>query len=86
VIRFSDLVEGERGKTPVALHHQVTAAGFEIVWAEVTTPDVTDFDFRVVRTVIPGMQPLDNDHRYRYLGGRRLPRVKELNPDPHPFP
>ena len=86
VVRFSDLVERERAKTPVALHHQVAAAGFQIIWVEVTTPDVADFDFRVVRTIIPGMQPLDNDHRYRYLGGRRLPLAAELNPDPHPFP
>jgi ribosomal protein S12 methylthiotransferase accessory factor len=72
-------------------------AGFEAISVDVTTPDVRDFGFRVVRTVIPGMQPLDNDHRYRYFGGTRLTSVPEalghmslgggtFNPDPHPFP
>jgi ribosomal protein S12 methylthiotransferase accessory factor len=73
------------------------AAGLEPIWTEITTPDVSEFGFKVVRTVIAGMQPLDNDHRYRHLGGARLlsvPRklgyglrsIEELNPDPHPFP
>lgn len=71
--------------------------GLEPIWAEVTTPDVADLGFYVVRTVIPSAQPLDNDHLHRHLGGRRLHEVPErlgwairpveqLNPHPHPFP
>lgn len=72
------------------------AAGLEPLSVEVTTGDVAEMEIRVVRTLIPGMQPLDNDHRFRYLGGERLRSVPkrfgcqlsppDFNPDPHPFP
>ncbi len=70
--------------------------GLEAFWIDVTTPDARACGFHVVRTIIPHMQPLDNDHRYRYLGGARLRSVpaalgspcapEAWNPDPHPFP
>lgn len=78
------------------LTDRLAARGLEPIWIDVTTEDVRDCGFHVVRTVIPTMQPLDNDHRFRYLGGRRLREVaarygRDLdrtgtNPDPHPFP
>jgi ribosomal protein S12 methylthiotransferase accessory factor len=75
----------------------LAGAGFDAYSVDVTTPDIVDFGFHVVRTIIPGLQPLDNDHRHRYLGGRRLYDVPArygrtgltiaaLNPAPHPFP
>lgn len=95
LIGFDELVARERAKE-TTLERRVRAHGSEPVWVDVTTDDVADFSLRVARTIIAGMQPLDNDHRYRYLGGRRLlsvPRhfggavtLAELNPDPHPFP
>lgn len=79
-----------------ALVERLTARGLEAFWIDVTTPDVRECGFRVVRTIIPTMQPLDNDHRFRYLGGARLRQVaaargrdlerEGINPDPHPFP
>lgn len=79
-----------------SLQDRLAASGLEAFWVDVTTEDVRPLGFRVARTIIPTMQPLDNDHRYRYLGGPRLRTVpprygKDLaaagpNPDPHPFP
>lgn len=75
----------------------VRKLGFDGAWIDITSPDVAEFGFKVVRTVMPGFQPLDSDHRYRYLGGKRLAEAVErlggsrigpsgYNPDPHPFP
>lgn len=75
------------------------AAGLDVVAVDLTTADIDDVGLKVVRAVVPGLQPLDNDHTRRYLGGRRLYEVprklglvdrpirrQDLNPDPHPFP
>ena len=79
------------------MEERVAAAGLDAFWVDVTTEDVAEFGFHVIRTVMPGLQPLDNDHRYPYVGGSRrvtVPRALGLgtpteatvNPDPHPFP
>lgn len=73
--------------------------GLEVIIKDLTTPDIDGVGFKVVRAVIPGLQPLDVNHVYRYLGGKRLydapcqlghlthPRAEEdLNPFPHVFP
>lgn len=78
---------------------EVASRGLDVIAVDLTTPDIDDAGFKVVRAVIPGMQPLDIDHRYRHLGGRRLAEVPwrmglaaapvgedAFNPDPHPFP
>jgi ribosomal protein S12 methylthiotransferase accessory factor len=76
---------------------RIAAAGLDAFSVDVTTEDVAEFGFHVIRTVMPGMQPLDSDHRYPYIGGSRrvsVPRALGLgtpteatvNPDPHPFP
>ncbi|MBK9753961.1 MAG: YcaO-like family protein [Nannocystis sp.] len=91
LVNFASLVR-ERGP----LIERLAARGLAASWVEVTTPDVEQCGFHVVRTIIPGAQPLDNDHRSRYLGGVRLRSVptalgqpvepSDWNPDPHPFP
>ena len=66
---------------------------------DLTTVDINDVGFKVIRAVIPGMQPLDLDHTCPHLGGKRLYEVPyklglipkplkedEMNPNPHPFP
>ncbi len=71
----------------------------DIISYDLTTLDVDEVGFKVVRSVIPGMQPLDINHSRRYEGGKRLYEVpvqmglldkprcaRELNPFPHPFP
>jgi len=79
-----------------ALDGLLAESGLTAWWRELTTADVRAAGLAVVRTIIPGLQPLDNDHRFRYLGGSRLVRaarvlgvdgrLPELNPHPHPFP
>jgi len=59
-------------------------AGFDAVAVDLTTEDVDSVGYKVVHVVVPGLQPLDNDHTCMHLGGARL--HGELNPDPHPFP
>ena len=79
------------------LASRVAEAGFVAYWKDVTTVDLESAGFCVVRAVIPGMQPLDSDHRWRYLGGDRVIRVArsvgrhnftvdDYNGEPHPFP
>ncbi|ALC19224.1 YcaO-like family protein [Streptomyces pristinaespiralis] len=81
----------------ISISRSLHRAGLEAFWVDVTTEDVADFGFRVVRSVVPHAQPLDNDHRYRYMGGARVftvparlgyrrHQMADLNPDPHPFP
>jgi ribosomal protein S12 methylthiotransferase accessory factor len=73
--------------------------GFDVLVVDLTTRDVEEVGFRVVKVIIPGLQPLHGDHRFPFLGGRRLyevPRLlgytaqdteeEGLNPWPHPFP
>lgn len=73
--------------------------GFDVISYDLTTLDIDEVGFKVVRSVIPGMQPLDINHSRRYEGGKRLYEVpvqmgllekprsaRELNPFPHPFP
>ncbi len=71
----------------------------EVIVAELTTPDIDEAGFKVARVIIPGMQPLDINHNWRYLGGERLYSVPHdlgfskaptfedaLNQNPHLFP
>jgi ribosomal protein S12 methylthiotransferase accessory factor len=71
--------------------------GLEVITVELTTPDVAECGYRVLKIVVPGAQQLEGDHTHRLLGGSRLydvppafgtpPKdITELNPDPHPFP
>jgi ribosomal protein S12 methylthiotransferase accessory factor len=71
----------------------------DVIAADLTTPDIDEVGFKVVRVMIPGLQLLHGDHRYPFLGCERLFRMpqslgfretvstaKELNPFPHPLP
>lgn len=81
----------------VPVRERVRHAGLDPCWVDITTPDLRELGFVVTRVLMAGMQPLDNDHVHRYLGGGRLfsvppkvghprPTPTSLNPDPHPFP
>ncbi|HXY47032.1 MAG TPA: YcaO-like family protein [Thermoplasmata archaeon] len=73
-------------------------SGHEVFAVDLTTPDVGTCGFRVVKVMIPSLQPLEGDHTHRFLGGSRLyvvpgrlgyaarPRYETMNPDPHPYP
>lgn len=81
------------------LVQRLTERGHEVIVVDLTTADVAQLGFRVVRVLVPGLQPLHGQHRWPFLGGRRLydvPRrlghrpepsaARELSPFPHPFP
>ena len=73
------------------------APGLEVIVVDLTTSDVEGLGFKVVKVLIPGMQPIDFGPWQR-LGGPRLYEVparlgysaasgpQELNLFPHPFP
>jgi ribosomal protein S12 methylthiotransferase accessory factor len=80
-----------------SLEERILRAGLDALWVDVTTEDVAELAFRVVRTVMPGLHPLDNDHRYPHLGVKRRitvpvalglgnPGPMTYNRNPHPFP
>ncbi len=73
--------------------------GLEAIALDLTTPDIDEAGFKVVRAVVPGLHPLDVNHNYLYLGGKRLYQApydagllerphkeEELNMAPHCFP
>jgi len=76
----------------------LTAAGCRVAYANLTTPDVTPFPIRVVRTIVTDLQPIHFGFGMERLGGRRLfelPRKlnyaesirteTQLNRCPHPM-
>jgi ribosomal protein S12 methylthiotransferase accessory factor len=71
----------------------------DVILFDLTTSDIDEAGYKVIRAVIPGLQPLDTNHNYRHLGGERLYNVpvklglretplnpNELTPYPHMFP
>ncbi len=66
-------------------------------YVDVTTVDVEELGLKVVKVIMPELQPLYLDERFRYWDGSRLRNVpetlmhkktaaqKRLNPIPHPF-
>lgn len=102
VIRLAELSDLSTTSPVVDLTTALTAIRpfvSDVVAVDVTTPDVDEVGFKVVRVVVPELQPMDIDHWHRHLGGRRLYEVPfrlglaarprgevDLNPDPHPFP
>lgn len=84
-----------------AVEHLVTRLsddGYDAITVDLTPIDVAECGVSVVRTVIPGLQPVSFHRRFRHLGGRRVftapvrmgARERELteeqlNPDPIPL-
>ncbi len=77
----------------------IAAVGLEVIGMDLTTPDIAEAGFRLARVLVPGAQPLDNDHNARHFASRRLREIKrrlgladrdmeiaDFNPMPHPFP
>jgi ribosomal protein S12 methylthiotransferase accessory factor len=77
---------------------EIARVGHEVLYVDLTTLDVEQCGYRVVKVFIPGMQPLEGDHTHRFLGGHRLyelpvklgllatSSIDTLNPYPHPYP
>jgi ribosomal protein S12 methylthiotransferase accessory factor len=82
-------LSGSHASMVEKLIHLFKVTGMDVIAVDITTPDVKEFGFCVVRVIIPQLQPLNGDYRFRILGGRRLNLFKgskEVNPLPHPFP
>jgi ribosomal protein S12 methylthiotransferase accessory factor len=75
-------------------------AGHEVIVVDLTTPDLAEAGFSVVRVLVPGLVPLHSAHGLPCLGVARLRELPwrlgwvergrdplaALNPLPHPFP
>jgi ribosomal protein S12 methylthiotransferase accessory factor len=91
------LATGSAGQDVEICVRRLAAAGLEVLVADLTTADIADLGFKVVKVLIPGMHPIDFGY-WRHLGGRRLyetparlgyPGARgpdDLNLFPHPFP
>jgi ribosomal protein S12 methylthiotransferase accessory factor len=71
----------------------------DVIVIDITSPDVANLGFSVVKVIIPQMIDLNPEHKYPFLGGRRLYQVpkmsgysltetteENINWLPHPFP
>ena len=95
--KFEDI---ENLSTESSINNLKTALNFlkerkmTVIVADATTPDVKSLGFNVVKVMIPEMEPLYLDEKYRHLKNDRLRTVpktleykslKVLNEVPHPF-
>jgi ribosomal protein S12 methylthiotransferase accessory factor len=93
-----DQSTGDYGRDVQHCVKQLESAGLESIVVDVTTDDIRDAGFRVVRALVPGTTGLNANYRLRFLGGSRLYEApvrmglrrrplseSELNPQPHPF-
>jgi len=100
-IDFRDLHNLATGKPQENLENlteQIRRTGHQVLIVDLTTSDVGDLGFTVVRALIPGFHPLFIGHQRRALGGSRLWEIPQRlgykgiargagdNPAPHPFP
>lgn len=80
------------------LLQRLTAGGFRVLAVDCTSPLLASVGLKAVKVLIPGLVPLNAQHRLRTLVGERLMRLPErlgvpaadpaatgLNPLPHPF-
>jgi ribosomal protein S12 methylthiotransferase accessory factor len=100
-VRLADLPDGGGVRAEEALVHiggAIAAAGCRALYADLTTPDVAGCGLKVVRTIVPGLQPMHFGYGEERLGGRRLYELParlgyratpageaDLNPCPHPL-
>lgn len=81
------------------LINHLSEHGIDTLRIDITTSDIRELGLYVVRVVMPQLQDIDGDHRFRRLGGRRLYEIpcrlgytskprsfKDFNPLPHPSP
>jgi len=70
----------------------------DLLYFNLTSPDLYEFGVYAARAIIPGFQPIDFGWKERRLGGERLYQLpqrlglrsrrqtlEELNPEPHPI-
>lgn len=88
-----------KGKSEKILHKLIKflkRKEIEVIYVDLTTPDIGILGFKVVKVIIPQLHPLYFEERFKYLGGERLYKIpeylgyepkneNELNKVPHPF-
>jgi ribosomal protein S12 methylthiotransferase accessory factor len=101
VVYLSDLPDYSAANLQLDLENCVASlerAGCTTFYVDLTTPDLADYQLKVVRAVATGLQPIHFGWRQERLGGRRLFELpqnlgfantpldeSELNPYPHPL-
>jgi ribosomal protein S12 methylthiotransferase accessory factor len=95
---LEDLSTGSPRTDLEVLVNRLHEHGYQALTARLTTSDVAGLGLEVVRSVVPGLNPLFMGHRIRSLGGERLWTVPQRmglkgitretgdNPWPHPYP
>jgi ribosomal protein S12 methylthiotransferase accessory factor len=95
---IESLVTGDPENDLEILVKKISEINHKALIADITSPDVRELGFHVVRAVIPGFHPLFMGHGIRPLGGKRLWNVPQKlgyqginagtgdNPYPHPYP
>lgn len=82
----------------IELVGKLVSKGYEIVYVDITAPEVRKYGVKVVKVIIPQLQPLHLDEKYPYLTFSRMynapvnmglfsksKSLDELNNIPHPF-
>lgn len=102
-VALRDVPDHSSGRVRADLEHciaRLAAAGYEVIVSDITTPDIAEVGFAVVRVIVPGLVPLHGRHARPHVGARRVLEVPRrlgwqrhgwspeggLNPFPHPFP
>jgi ribosomal protein S12 methylthiotransferase accessory factor len=93
------LATGDPTVDLATLVDRIVGTGHRVLVADVTSADVAQLGFHVVRAIVPGYHRLCMGHVLRSLGGRRLWEIPQRlgyegisraaggdNPLPHPFP
>jgi ribosomal protein S12 methylthiotransferase accessory factor len=93
-----NLATGDARRDLAVISRAIESTGHRVVLVDVTTSDVRELGFSVIRAVVPGYHPLALGFAYRARGGRRLYEVPQKlghkgitresgeNPIPHPYP
>jgi ribosomal protein S12 methylthiotransferase accessory factor len=95
---ITSLATGDPAGDVSVMVDRIRGVGERVLAADLTTDDVRELGFAVIRAVVPGFHPLHLGHPVRALGGRRLWNVPQQlgypgidpesgdNPAPHPYP
>jgi ribosomal protein S12 methylthiotransferase accessory factor len=96
--QLPNLATGNARRDLNGIARAIEATGHRVLLVDVTTADVREVGFAVLRAVVPGYHPLALGFAYRARGGRRLYEVPQKmgykgitpeageNPIPHPYP
>lgn len=82
---------GEEGEMGLAVDH-LRAAGLDTLVVDLTTDELSSVGVRAVRVLVPGLVPVNSDHKWPFLGGTasdwafRFPKLSPSVAFPSPFP